>query len=1036
MSLVDKTFDHPHLVLAFVLLGVALGLFSFQGLPKNLFPDANYPSVSVLLVWPGTAAEDVQAQVTRYVDAELASLDQSRSVRAVSKNEIAALTVEFEYTKGIDAAVVDVSAALDRIWSSLPSQLLPPRIFRVTDATTPVATLAVRPDSQSSMDLSTVRQLCDNDLREALLRIPEVSKVEVFGGTKPEIRLELDRIKMEAHGLSLDRVTAAIASQNKNIPGGTIIRSQEQFLVSIQGEQEQAHDLEDIVLASHGSGEVHLRDVASISFAHKDMFSFFHGNGQEAVGLNILRPETGHVSSTLASIREHLPAVQEDFNNLNISIVDTSGDIIQTSIQNMISALRDAVLLTVAVIFLLLARTRATALTVVSIPFTFLLTFAGMGLFGLELNIVTMTGIILAVGLLVDDSIVVIENIERHFRKTGVDARQAARVGTREIYLADFSGTLTTISVLLPIMFVGGYPQQILRPLALTLSLALIFSYLVSITIIPLLAPYLLGSSRVENKVARVLDWVSSRILGPIQAFFVRVYSLGTTMRWLFIPAGILVLIVSMRQMPLAGKDLMPPMDTGIIIVEFQTSSGMPVQETKDVVHRMEGLIAGYPGFVRMATVGGAEPGVISFGAERTAQEGKITAHFVDRFERDKSIWTIEAELRRAFRKLPGLEDVTVFEYGATPLSSISAPVDVQIAGPDPLVLDRIASEVESRMWDVPGLTGVSRSWDRSSEEVKLVLDHRRMAAYGINDADISRVLTATTQGLHASVLQIPGQKGIEILVHLKTAGSWSVSKLRDVTVMSPQGPIPLREVADFERVLTQDRFIREDLQSVVNVYGYRDTTAISHLQTGVDRALAELDLPPGYTITQEGEIKSMNESFSRLGQAIVLSLILLYFSLIPIFRSFGQPLTIMVAIPLAFIGVSWGMLLAGKHFCMPASMGMILLSGIVVNNSILLLDFVNQAREQGIPRHEAVIQAIRTRTRPIVMTALSTMAGMVPIAMELAVGLERLSPLAVVAIGGLLVSTMLTLVYVPIFYTVFDDIKTRLAWKKRSQLL
>ena len=944
MSLVDKTFDHPHLVLAFVLLGVALGLFSFQGLPKNLFPDANYPSVSVLLVWPGAAAEDVQAQVTRYVDAELASLDQSRSVRAVSKNEIAALTVEFEYTKGIDAAVVDVSAALDRIWSSLPGQLLPPRIFRVTDATTPVASLAVRPDSQTSMDLSTVRQLCDNDLREALLRIPEVSKVEVFGGTKPEIRLE-------------------------------------------------------------------------------------------AVGLNILRPEKGHVSSTLASIREHLPAVQEDFSNLNISIVDTSGDIIQTSIQNMISALRDAVLLTVAVIFLLLARTRATALTVVSIPFTFLLTFAGMGLFGLELNIVTMTGIILAVGLLVDDSIVVIENIERHFRKTGVDARQAARVGTREIYLADFSGTLTTISVLLPIMFVGGYPQQILRPLALTLSLALIFSYLVSITIIPLLAPYLLGSSRIENKVARVLDWVSSRFLGPVQSFFVRVYSLGTTMRWLFIPAVILVLMVSMRQMPLAGKDLMPPMDTGIIIVEFQTSSGMPVQETKDVVHRMEGLIAGYPGFVRMATVGGAEPGVISFGAERTAQEGKITAHFVDRFERDKSIWTIEAELRRAFRKLPGLEDVTVFEYGATPLSSISAPVDVQIAGPDPLVLDRIASEVESRMWDVPGLTGVSRSWDRSSEEVKLVLDHRRMAAYGINDADISRVLTATTQGLHASVLQIPGQKGIEILVHLKTAGSWSVSKLRDVTVMSPQGPIPLREVTDFERVLTQDRFIREDLQSVVNVYGYRDTTAISHLQAGVDRALAELDLPPRYSITQEGEIKSMNESFSRLGQAIVLSLILLYFSLIPIFRSFGQPRTIMVAIPLAFIGVSWGMLLAGKHFCMPASMGMILLSGIVVNNSILLLDFVNQAREQGMPRHEAVIQAIRTRTRPIVMTALSTMAGMLPIALEMAVGLERLSPLAVVAMGGLLVSTLLTLVYVPLFYTVFDDIKTRLAGKKRSQL-
>ncbi|MFW5899734.1 MAG: efflux RND transporter permease subunit [Desulfovermiculus sp.] len=1023
MSLVDKTFDHPHLVLAIILLGVALGLVSFQRLPQNLFPEANYPSVSVLLVWPGAAAEDVQDQVTRYVDAELASLDQSRDVRGVSKDEVAALSVEFEYTKGIDAAVVDVSAALDRIRSSLPSELLPPRIFRVTDATTPVATLAVQPGLDSSLDLGTVRQLCDNDLREALLRIPEVSQVEVFGGQRPEVRLAVDRIKLEEHGLSITDLTAAISVQNQNIPGGTVIREREQFLISIQGEKLQAQALGDIVLASDGSGEIHVRDVAEISFAHQDRFSFFRGNGQEAVGVNILRPETGHVSSTLASLKEHLPKIKNDFPNLSLEIVDTSGDIIKTSIQNMISALRDAVLLTVAVIFLLLARTRATFLTVVSIPFTFLLTFAGMRLLGLELNIVTMTGIILAVGLLVDDSIVVIENIERHFRSQGRSALQAAREGTREIYLADFSGTLTTVAVLVPIMFVGGYPQQILRPLALTLSLALVFSYLVSITIIPLLAPYLLGSSRIENRIASVLDWISSRLIFPLQAFFVRVYTLGSGVRWLFIPLGIVILIVSMRQMPLAGKDLMPPMDTGIIMVEFQTAPGMPVEKTQEVVQSMEETIAGFPGFIRMSTKGGAEPGVISFGAERTPQEGLITAHFVDRFSREKSIWEMEAEMRHAFSRLPGLESLSIYEYGATPLSSISAPVDVQIAGPDPLVLDRVAGQVEDSLWQVPGLNGISRSWERNREEVELVLNHQRMAAYGLTAEQISQTLAFATQGVQASELRIPGQKGIAVRVRLESGDSWSVDDLQDVTVMSAQGPIPLREVAEFDRVLTQDRFIREDLQSVVNVYGYRDTTAISHLQEGVNKALDDLDLPPGYSIHQEGEVKYMNESFSRLGQAIILSLVLLYFSLVPIFRSFGQPLTIMVAIPLAFIGVSWGMLLAGKHFCMPASMGMVLLSGIVVNNSILLLDFINQAREKGTARHEAIIQAIRTRTRPIVMTALSTMAGMLPIAMELAVGLERLSPLAVVAIGGLLISTLLTLVYVPIFYTVFDDL-------------
>jgi multidrug efflux pump subunit AcrB len=1028
MSLVDKTFKYPHLILAVVLLGVALGAFSFKRLPQNLFPDANYPAVAVLLVWPGASAEDVQSRISRYVDAELASLDQTRDVRAVSRDEVAAVTVEFEYSKGMDSAVVDVRAALDRIRSSLPGDLLPARIFRVTDATTPVATLAVRPASDSVLDMSGVRRICDNDLRDALLRIPEVAQVEVFGGNQPEVRLNLDRVKMQELGLNLGQVLTAVSAQNKNIPGGRVIRSKEQFLIGIKGEKEKAHGLGDIVLAGYKSGEVHLRDVAEISFARKDRFSFFHGNGKPALGMNILRPSTGHVSSTLASLQKALPDLEKEFANLKIGIADTNRDIIETSIDNMVSALRDAVLLTVAVIFLLLARTRATALTAVSIPFTFLLTFAGMRLLGLELNIVTMTGIILAVGLLVDDSIVVIENIDRHMREPGADPRQAARLGTKEIYLADFSGTLTTIAVLLPIMFVGGYPQKILRPLSLTLSLALIFSYLVSITVIPLLAPYLLGSSRLEDKIGRILDRISAAFLFPLQNFFVFLYSRGAALRWIFIPAGLVLLVVSMRQMPLAGKNLMPPMDTGILIVEFQAVSDSPVQRTEKLAAAMEKKISGMPGFVRMATVVGSEPGVISFGAERTDREGKITAHFVDRFQRERSIWEIEEELRRDFRDLPGLRQVNIFEYGATPLSAISAPVDVRISGPDPEVLDRLAKEVESRLWEVPGLTGVGRSWRRNTKEIKLDLNQERLAAYKITPDQVNRVLNAATQGIQASTLHIPGQKSIPVRIRLDADSELSLQRLRNFTVQSPgHGPIPLEQIATFEEATVQDRYIRENLQPAVDIYGYRDEAAISHLQSRAETALKGLQLPPGYSISQEGESKFMRESFSRLGQAIILSLVLLYFSLVPTFRSFAQPVVIMVTIPLAFIGVVWGMLIAGKHFCMPASMGMVLLSGIVVNNSILLLDFINQARRQGIPRHEAIVRAIRTRTRPIVMTALSTMAGMLPIALEMAVGLERLSPLAVVAISGLLVSTVLTLVYVPLFYTVFEDIKIRL---------
>jgi len=1034
MSLVRRYLGHPHLILSIVLMGVALGTISFQRLPLNLFPDANYPAVSVLLVWPGAAAEDVEARVTRRVDAELASLDQSRSVRSVTRDEVTAVTVEFEYEKGIDAAVVDVGSALDRILALLPEDLMPPRVFRITDAVAPVVTLSVRPGPGSVLDLTRVRQVCDNELREALLRVPDVARVEVFGGHEPELRIALLQDRLEAHGLTLAEVVAAVAVQNRNIPGGTVIRQDGQFLVKIEGERVHPHELGSIVLEGKGGGQVHLRDVARITPAARDRFSFFHGNGRPAIGVNVLRPETGHVTTTLASLEEALPDLEAAFPNLQFEIADTSGEVIETSISNMVTALRDAVLLTVGVIFLFLARPRTTLLTTVSIPFTFLLTFAGMGALGLELNIVTMTGIILAVGLLVDDSIVVIENIDRHVRMPGKTPQQAAVEGTGEIYLADFAGTLTTLVVLLPILFVGGYTQKILRPLALTLSLALLFSYLVSVTVIPLLAPYLQGGSRWENGLERMLTRVSNLALEPLRRFYSALFRLAEKRRLLFLLLGAGLFVVSMRQMPLVGKDLMPPMDTGIVKIDFETPAGSSLAATEAAARAMEERIRVTPGFLRMSAVAGSETGVISFGAERTPQEGAITAHFVDRFQRDASVWEIEAKLRRSFSAVPGLESFQVYEYGATPLSSISAPIDVRISGPDPEVLDQLAEEVLERLTGVRGLTGLSRTWKMNKREWSLVLDQERLARHGLTAVRVGEALNAATQGIRASLLRVPGQLGYAVQVRHQGAGPRHLVDLDTLTVNGRHGPVPLQELGRFEPRWKPSRLVREDLRSVVNVHGFRDRVAISHIQAQVDRGLADLDLPGGYRIQQEGETANMEESFSRLGEAILVALVLVYFSLVPTFRSFAHPLTVMGVIPFAFIGVSWAMLLAGRHFCMPASMGMILLSGIVVNNSILLLDFIRQARAGGASREEAVLGAIRTRTRPIIMTATSTIVGMLPIALELAVGLERLSPLAVVAIGGLLVSTVLTLVYVPLFYTLAEDIKGFLAGKPTMQ--
>ncbi len=1031
MNWIEAYLRRPHGITALLLLGVVFGLISFRTLPLNLFPDANYPQVSVLLIWPGASAEDMTDRVSRQVEKELASIDKARRVQASVRDETAAVKVEFEYEKGLDAAVPDVSAALDRILPSLPTQMLPPRIFRVSDAVQPVMTLAVSPKPGSPLSMAKVRQLADNEIQEAFLRIENVADAEVFGGFKPEIRISVDRDKMAGYNLSVEQVLAAIGQQHRNTPSGTLFRDQDRVLIKIEGEKKHRRQLGDIVISTGADGEIKLADIAEISTTYEEPDSFFRGNGKSAIGINILRPEGGHVTPAIEAVEKALPGIEKQFSELSFEVADTQGELIRTSVSNLLDSLRDAVILTVCVIFLFLARVRITLLAAFSIPVTFFLTFAGMKIIGYELNIVTMTAVILAVGLLVDDAIVVIENIDSHSAQGDKSRLQATIDGTKEIFLADFAGTVTTLSVLLPIMFVGGYPQKILRPLTVVLSLALLASFIASVTVIPLIGRRLLKGGGVKNRLEHVVERIRNAILSPLQRFVVAAFRAGTT-RWFFLvaPLLIVILIAGLRQMPLAGRDLMPPMDTGIVKISFETWPNMSVSRTRQVAEEMEQVITDTPGYIRMSTAVGAEPSVISFGTENTPQEGIMTVHFKNRFERPESIWEIEEDLRDAFAGIEGLKNVHVYDYGATPLSAIAAPVDVMISGPDPRILDRLAHQVKDRLGEVKGIKSLSRTWDFTKKEIIIDINEEKIADYRITPRTVADTLSAATAGKQAALFKIPGQDGYPIRLRYDSDQINTLEAVSSLQVPSEGGGVPLREIADIGTNWKQSRITRENMQPTVDVIGYRAKAPISYLQSQTEEVLSDMDLPEGYSISHEGEISFMKESFGRLGTSLGLALMFLYFVLVLTFGSWAHPVMIMSAIPLAFIGVPWGMLLAGRHFSMPAAMGMILLSGIVVNNSILLIDYIEKAREKGAELMEAVEAGIRRRSRPILMTALSTIAGMSPIAAELAVGLERLSPLAVVAISGLAVSTLLTLIYVPVIYVWIERVKMRVRRK------
>jgi len=1025
MKIVEGYIRRPHFVLSFVILLSVVGLIGYRRMPFNLFPDTDRPQISVVTVMPGAAAGDVETDITRIVEKEISTIDMVRRVTSTSKDEVSVVTAEFEYDKGLDAAATDVANALSKVGARLPSGIRPPQVFKISQATQPTMTLALSPAPGYPADLRRIRELADNQIKEELLRAPDIANVEVFGGYQPEIQVTVDPDRLNRFGISLPEVMGALSAQNQNIPQGLVTNRDGQYLFKTEGAVGAARDLEAVVVARRGSGTVHLRDVAQVTAGVQEPQSSYHGNGSAAIGINILRGQNGHTLETIRAAEAVVPKLKARYPFMNVAVSYTQKDLIDLSVSNMLDALRDAILITVLVIFLFLGNLRTTLLCAISIPFTYLITFAAMWLFGFEFHMVTLTGVILAVGMLLDDAIVVIENIERHYRTESKDVVAMVAGGTEEVMLAIFSGTYATVVVLVPIVFIGGYVQTVLRPLSLSLSIALIASYIVSVTIIPIMAPLLLRitnkPSRVERLVARGSDW----FVHGVRDFFLGALDTALRHRIFFIAGAFLLLLVTMKVVkPLVGQDVQPPMDTGIIKINLEADPNSSLAQTDAILSRMEEVIRRQEGVLYISSTLGSEPSVVSFGSGRNPQQGTMTVNLVDRYHRKATIWQVEEKLRDGFDQIPGLKFADVFDYGATAMSSIRAAVDVMVTGPDPAVLYRIGQDVQTRLERAGGLSSVSLTWSDEKRELLFVADHERCALYGVSPKDIAVQVQAALQGGVSSTLRVANEDGFPIRTRYAAPYRDGPAMLASLRIHTPLGEIPLAALGTMRTSYVPTLLTRQSLLNSIDVYGYRKKAALSHIMANVQKELKGIKLPEGYAISQEGDAKQGKESFSALLSALMVGMVLLYFSLVPAFRSFVHPLTIMTAIPLAMIGAVWSLLATGKHQSTAAFMGVILLAGIVVKNSILLIDFIEIARRRGSTTIEAIRESVRVRTRPILMTAFGTAVGMVPIAMERAIGLERLSPLAVVAIGGLMVATFLTLLYVPIFFVLFEDLR------------
>lgn len=1027
-GLLKFVLTRPHFILAIILAFSLLGMIAIKNMYQKLFPDANRPQIAVVVIEPGASAKDMAENIAIPIEKQLHTLGLVRKVESTSKDEVSVIKVEFEYEKDINTAATEVQNELSKIRPFLPKDIQEPQIYKITDATPPVIVISVSP-KDPSLSLADVRQIAENQIKNYFLSLPEVSNVDVFGGYIKEVFIEIDRDKLNQYNLRLSDVITKIQETNLDAPIGFISNTANSILIKSLNKGKTLDEIKNIYIFNN----IKLKDIATIKYDYYTNTSLYYGNGKKAIALAIQRQLTGDTLRTIKKVKDLIPQLEKEFPALRFEITDSQERIIHLSNLNMLEALRDAIIMTSLVILFFLANFRQMLIASLSIPFVYLTTIAIMWFIGLEFNIVTLSGIILALGMLIDDAVVVLENIERHLHELKEPAKEAVLNGTREVMFAVLAGTIATAVVLIPILFVGDYPQKIFRPLATTLLIAVIVSYFISITFIPLIAPYLLKKKGTKNKIEETLYKFSESLLIPLKNIYIDIIAFIFQNKKLSLPLflfAVMMFIISLRIIiPTVGREIMPPMDTGIVKGSITADSNLSIEEMEKIVQSISKILTQDKRVIMYSIGVGSEPGIFTMGEAENPQTINLTIHYIDRFHRKKNIWEIEKELREKIWQIPNLKYVHIFDYGATPLSTIRGNLDAMLSGDSLEELDKLGQSLLNLAYQTKGLVSVSRKWDMDKEVYNLKIDNQKALFYGLTPYNIVAQLTAKIRGIPISYFNVSNENSLKIRFVYRKEQRSDILDLNSLYLDSPRGKIPLLAISEIEKQKEPTIITRQGLKYTLDIIGYRETTAISHIMNSFTEVLqkAKFKLPAGYSLSQEGDVKMMMDTILRIVKALLLGMLLLFFTLAPAFRSFLAPVAVIVAIPLSLIGSAWSILAMGYHQSMPGLMGTILLAGIITKNSILLIDFIDMAIKEGKTLERAILESINIRTRPVLMTAFGTAVGMIPIALGWALGLERLAPLGTVAIGGLIFGSFLTLIYVPLFYYYLLKLKLRL---------
>lgn len=1017
MSIYKQAVTKPVTTIMIFLAVIVFGGYSLVNLPIDLYPDIEFPAITVFTTYGGASASDIETNISKPIEDALNSVDKLKEITSESRDNISVVSLEFEYETDLSEAANDIRDALALVEDELPEDANKPMIFKFSSSMIPIEMFAIT----AGESYEGIEQILEDKIINPLNRIDGIGSISLIGSPIREVGIEIDPRRLEAYNITVEQIGNALQMENMNMPTGNVKMGQISYPLRVEGEFESSDMINDLVLGNYNGQTIYLKDVATVRDSIKDMTIDEKINGEQGVRMMVMKQSGANTVKVAKDVNKELAKLKEDLpSDIEFHTIFDTSTFIKDSINNLTTTLLYALLFVTLVVLFFLGRWRATFIIVLTIPIALIVSFIYLYISGSSINIISLSALSIAIGMVVDDAIVVLENISKHIDR-GSSPREAAIYATNEVWLAVIVTTLTVVAVFFPMTMIGGMTGVMFRQLGWIVTITVVTSTIAAITLTPMLSSKLLKLQKGNGNKTKGFD----KVIMPLFERFDNWY--GRVLDW-SINHKLIITIVSFgvffSSLVLAGKlgtEFIPESDEGRLSVSVELQSGTRVEKTIEVARKIDAILDTIPEIDLASTSAGTDEdaGIIAMLQSTGSNIVNYTIRLIDLEDRERSVWDIAEVIRAALTDFPEIINLNI-KTGGGSLTASGTTVDVSIYGYDVNKTTLLADSIAKKIENIEGARNIQISREKAKPELRVELDREKMSSVGLNTAMVSSALYNRVAGMTATRFREEGEE-YDVVVRFKKEYRNSITDIENISLQTTSGQmVKLGDVGTVKEYWSPPNIEHKRRERIVTVSVTPYKVPLGKLAANIEKIISDIDVPNELMIEVGGAYEDQQEGFADIGMLLLLSLVLVYIVMASQFESLKMPLIIMFSIPFAFSGVIIALLLTNTTLSIIAALGAVMLIGIVVKNAIVLVDYINLMRDRGYELNEAIVMSGKSRLRPVLMTALTTILGMLPLALSTGEGSEIWAPMGISVIGGLTFSTVITMIIVPVMYRVF----------------